>query len=111
MSQELADEIEITSIQDNIDDPNTDEGTREELLVAIEIIRRKQIRSRSKIEFLDRGRLEAWKIENAMIAKEQRKFIENKAELYWIIRRNLSKTSEENLSSTSVRNCLHPFVP
>ncbi len=29
ISQELEDEIEITSIQDNIDDPNTDAGTRE----------------------------------------------------------------------------------
>jgi hypothetical protein len=47
-SQKLADEIEITSIQDNIDDPDTDEGTRTELLVAIEIIRRSQIRSAGK---------------------------------------------------------------
>ncbi len=59
ISQDLADEIEITSIQDNIDDPNTDDGTREELLVAIEIIRAKQIRTAAKMESLDRGRLEA----------------------------------------------------
>jgi hypothetical protein len=38
MTQKLADEIEITSIQDNIDDPNTDEEVQQELLVAIEVI-------------------------------------------------------------------------
>ncbi len=58
-SQELADEIEITSIQDNIDDPNTDEGTREELVVAIEIIRAKQIGSAANLLIVEgskRGR-------------------------------------------------------
>jgi hypothetical protein len=38
ITQELADEIELNSIQDNIDDPNTKDSIREELLVAIEII-------------------------------------------------------------------------
>jgi hypothetical protein len=89
----LADEIEINSIQDNIDDPNTDEGTREELLVAIDIIRRSLVRSAAATESLDRGRLEEWKIECSRISKDHSKFIENKAKLYWIIRGNMSKTS------------------
>jgi hypothetical protein len=58
ITQELADEIEITSIQENIDDPDTDDALRQELLVSIEIIRRKQTRTRAKMEALERGRLE-----------------------------------------------------
>ncbi len=53
ITQELADEIKITSIQENIDDPNTDDEVRQELLVAIEVIRAKQIRSAAKMEFQD----------------------------------------------------------
>jgi len=97
ITQQLADRIEINSIQDNIDDPETDEGLREELLVAIEIIRASHIRSDDELEALNRRRLETWKIQNSMLLKESVKFIENKAKLYWIIRGNLSKTSEEKL--------------
>jgi hypothetical protein len=74
ITQELADRIEINSIQDNIDDPNTDEGLREELLVAIEIIRASQIRSDVELDALNRQRLESWKIQNSMIAKESLNF-------------------------------------
>jgi len=97
ITQELADEIEITSIQDNIDDPNTDNEVREEPLVPIEVIRAKQIRSAAQMEALERARLESWKIKVSLIAKEEQRFTENKAKLYWIMRGNLSKSSEEKL--------------
>ena len=97
ITQELADEIEITSIQENIDDPNTDDELRQELLGAIEVIRANQIRSAAKMESLERGRLEAWKVRVGLIAKEEQRFNENKAKLYWIMRGNLSKSSEEKL--------------
>jgi hypothetical protein len=49
------------------------------------------------MEALERGRLETWKIQCTGVAKEQQKFNENKAKLYWIIIGNLSKSSEEKL--------------
>ncbi len=70
ITQELADRIEINSIKDNIDDPETDEELREELLSAIEIIRASQNRSDVEFDALNRRRLESWKIQNSMIAKE-----------------------------------------
>jgi hypothetical protein len=85
ITQELADENEIMSIQDDIDDPNTDDELRQELLGALEVIRAKQIRTAAKMESLERSRLETWKIQVSIIAKDQQKFIENKSKLYWII--------------------------
>ncbi len=70
ITQELADEIEITSIQDNIDDPGTDDILRQEPMVAIEVIRAKQNRSRAKMEALERARLESWKIQCTTITRE-----------------------------------------
>jgi hypothetical protein len=89
ITQELADEIELNSIQDNIDDPDTKDSVREELLVAIEIIRRSHIRSEAALDALNKHRLESWKIQNSGIQKESIKFTENKAKLYWTIRGNL----------------------
>ncbi len=65
--------------------------------MAIEVIRAKQIRSAEKMESLKRAILESWKIKVGLIAKEQQKFTENIAKLYWIMRGNLSKSSEEKL--------------
>jgi hypothetical protein len=97
VTQELADEIEITSIQENIDDPDTDDEVRQELLAAIEVIRAKQTRSAARMECLERGRLESWKVQVAKIARAEQKFTEDKAKLYWVMRGNLSKSSEEKL--------------
>ncbi len=42
ITQELAAEIEIASLQDNIDDLDPDDVFRQELMVALQIIRAKQ---------------------------------------------------------------------